>query len=992
MKKVISFVISVFIGVIAWSQNIDSLQKATLLHQADSMIGDARKNLDTGKPKVAFELANKALIIYRNNLDSVSYQLANAYSYLGLCNNDFGNYDLAIEQLSVSEKIWMKIYGPNHNYVGDANHYLGGSYFRKGNLDEAMKCFKLAYKIRLDKFGSKSNLTAGSAQNTGLVFYQKGILDSAEYYLNEALRTREALYPEGNLNLALTYMNFGGLLIQKNNFENALYYLERSKVLYERLAPEHQNLKGVIANLGVIAFYLKDYRKAIGYNELILKQIGQNTEKKFVMNRFTALLNLSTCYKNLEELDVAEKYLNESYSLALGFYNGKSPEILELISESGHLKRRIGDIEGAKNAYREAYNLTQSFNDTTSVNFLSILQNLGDMYLELKQDSASYCYSKYWSVANNLGNQVPDFTGRTKYLRFLYEHGDRDSCFKIVKQELQRFNESNSRIDPEAYLSYLHYLQYLILGDKPAAETSFKSSFKIYRNNFKKRQNELSAINRKILADDATYDREICLKLLSEIDLEFSDSMKLEKAWYLIESSKSAQLNLNLGLQSLLGIRAELDSLILKSFTLKSNIADYEKAHHAVLRTSETLDQQQIEVMADKIKIAQDELDATVSRIEERYPEFYNRVFNEKIYPVHELRRSLKSDESVLNFYQTDTVIYSVLVSQDTILFSRHKFTSTDILSIINYLNQPNFSKKEVEMLEDLNKGYDALIRPVESYLKSKIKIIPSGSLSGLPFEALARRKKNNADPTELTYLLQKYEFTYDFTARPKVNYHKELNSENFVFSPFSVHSADPVASAEPQIRTEAIPLEHSLKEALQVNAYIKGTHFDKNKATLQNFNSKAANAGIIHLATHAYSNFKELNDAYIMFADTGILNKLWVSQIEKMLIPAKLVVLSACETNVGKNISGEGVFSISRGFALAGTRSVISTFWEINDVAASQLITEFYKQYVSGKSNGQALTLAKRNYLMQAKGRFKHPYYWSAFVLHGDANLVYKE
>ncbi len=329
------------------------------------MIGEARKNLDTGKPSIAYELANKALVIYRNNLDSVSFQLANAYSYLGLCNNDFGNYELAIEQLTISEKIWTKIYGEEHNYVGDANHYLGGSYMRRGKFDEAMRRFKTAYRIRLAKFGKKSNLTAGSAQNTGIVFYQKGVLDSAEYYMNEALQIREALFPEGNLNIANTYMNFGGLLIQKENYDNALYYLERSKSLYEKLAPDHQNLKGVIANLGVVAFYLKDYRKAIGYNELILKQIGASTEKKFEMNRISALLNLSTCFKNLDELEVAEKYLNESYLLALSFYKGKSPEILEMISESGHLKRKRGDIEGAKNATVRPI-IDTIYNDTTS--------------------------------------------------------------------------------------------------------------------------------------------------------------------------------------------------------------------------------------------------------------------------------------------------------------------------------------------------------------------------------------------------------------------------------------------------------------------------------------------------------------------------------------------------------------------------------------------------------------------------------------------------
>ena len=981
--------ICMLIPFVSKAQNVDSTQRNIFLYQADSMIGEARKNLDTGKPKLAFELANKALIIYRNNLDSVSYPIANAYSYLGLCNNDFGNYDLAIEQLTIAEKIWAKIYGEEHNYVGDANHYLGGSYMRKGQFDEAMRRFKSAYRIRLAKFGKKSNLTAGSAQNTGIVFYQKGMLDSAEYYMNEALRIREALYPEGNLNLANTYMNFGAMLIQKKNYENALYYLERSKYLYELLAPEHQNLKGVIANLGVIAFYLNDYRKAIGYNELILKQIGASTEKKFEMSRITAMLNLSVCFKNLDELDIAEKYLNESYALALKYYNGKTPEILEMLSEFGHLKQRRGDFQGAKDAYRSAYDVTQSFGDTTSFNYLNILQNLGDMYRELKQDSAAFCYKKYWSTIANSGDQSSNFTGKTKYLRYIFEHGDVDTCLNIIEKEENLLAISGDAIKTDSYKSYLKYLKYMIQRDKKSAGESFESSFKIYRDNFNKRQTELSANNRKILADDANYDREICLKLLSDNDLGFSDSLKQEIAWYLIESSKSVQLNLNLGLQSLLGINSDLDYLVLKCFTLKSNISDYEKAYKDAVRNLLKSDQQQVTAISDNINQTQNDLDETVGRIEKSYPEFYKRIFKENISSVHEIKSSLKRDECIVNYYLTDTVIYSIVSNADTIVFCHQNFNKADIFSAISAINQPNFSESENTMFRKLNKAYLVLIKPVKSLLKPRIKIVPSGILHSLPFESLVTEKRTG-NQVSYSYLLDKYEFTYSFTGKPNQKTQAASVSSGFVFSPFSTPPSLHAISDKDNFRGEAYPLVYSLKEAKVVSTLTKSKHFDNKAATLKNFYSIAPKAGILHLATHARSNSNEVNDACILFSDTATQNKLWVSQLEKMLIPSKMVVLSACETNAGKIISGEGVFSLSRGFMLAGAHSVISSFWKINDVSATNLIIDFYKIFVSGQTSGQALTKAKRNYLKQAKGRFQHPYYWSAFVLHGDANLLY--
>ncbi len=390
-----------------------------------------------------------------------------------------------------------------------------------------------------------------------------------------------------------------------------------------------------------------------------------------------------------------------------------------------------------------------------------------------------------------------------------------------------RYHESGSGIDPEAYLSYLHYLQYLMVGDEPGAETSFNASFQIYKSNFKKRQNELSAINRKILADGENYDREICLKLLSESDLQFSDSSNMEKAWFLIESSKSAQLNLNLGLQTLLGIKPDLDSMVLKSFTLKSNISDYEKSYKAAVKTSLSSDQQQVIILSDKIKLAQDELDATIGNIDRRYPELYRRIFNENIVPVYEIQRTLKSDECILNYYLTDTVIYSMLVSLDTVMFHDQKYEKTDVLSTISSINQPNFTESGDVMFKRLNKGYELLIGPMESHLKPRIKIIPAGILHGLPFEGLVTENRKGKQ-ISYTYLLDKYEFSYGFTGRAGQNVQPKVSTQNFVFSPFTVPGFNLAVLDGEKFRTDTNPLIHSLKEAKMVSTLTKGRHLDE--------------------------------------------------------------------------------------------------------------------------------------------------------------------
>jgi CHAT domain-containing protein len=108
------------------------------------------------------------------------------------------------------------------------------------------------------------------------------------------------------------------------------------------------------------------------------------------------------------------------------------------------------------------------------------------------------------------------------------------------------------------------------------------------------------------------------------------------------------------------------------------------------------------------------------------------------------------------------------------------------------------------------------------------------------------------------------------------------------------------------------------------------------------------------------------------------------LQDVYNLTLPADLVVLSACETGLGKEISGEGLVGLTRGFMYAGASRVVASLWKVDDVATSELMAEFYKgMLLHGLAPAAALRQAQLE--MQKRKRWADPYYWAAFTLQGE-------
>jgi CHAT domain-containing protein/tetratricopeptide (TPR) repeat protein len=108
------------------------------------------------------------------------------------------------------------------------------------------------------------------------------------------------------------------------------------------------------------------------------------------------------------------------------------------------------------------------------------------------------------------------------------------------------------------------------------------------------------------------------------------------------------------------------------------------------------------------------------------------------------------------------------------------------------------------------------------------------------------------------------------------------------------------------------------------------------------------------------------------------------LTDIYNMKLAADMVVLSACQTGLGKQVTGEGVMGLTRGFLYAGAARVIVSLWSINDRATAELMTRFYRHLVKDKETPAAALRAAQVEMWKSK-QWKSPYYWAAFVQHGE-------
>lgn len=384
----------------------------------------------------------------------------------------------------------------------------------------------------------------------------------------------------------------------------------------------------------------------------------------------------------------------------------------------------------------------------------------------------------------------------------------------------------------------------------------------------------------------------------------------------------------------------------------------------------------------------------------------------------------LNPHELLLNILLTDRAMIIFAVSSEKhrlfmVPYNAHKFND-EAKSVKNALSHPGSSGVYLTHLLHIS---EMLLTPLKSMLtgSQKIIVIPDGVLSGIPFGLLSKSSTNYSPlimdheivlTPSISYLIQQRTDPYQnktnkifaladpvYGRRAVPEVHRD---ETIVFYTRAVKDFDLFAPL-PETRTEI----RNIAKLFPISdvTFVFGSQASESTVKSINLNQYR----YLHFATHGIlgSQIPGIDEPSLVLASeaasSGEDGFLTMKEVEQLDIGCELTVLSACDTGSGKYYTGEGVMGLSRGFLLAGSRSVLVSLWPVASHATVELMGLFYDNLRSGKTKAESLRLAQlsmiRGYQSQNRAErgirithdsvdtenILHPFFWAPFVLIGE-------
>ncbi len=396
-----------------------------------------------------------------------------------------------------------------------------------------------------------------------------------------------------------------------------------------------------------------------------------------------------------------------------------------------------------------------------------------------------------------------------------------------------------------------------------------------------------------------------------------------------------------------------------------------------------------------------------------------NPVYASVHYPepitVEELRHKvLRKDEAVLEYLVSKDRVYCFVVTQDGYEAVKLTITSDDLQQKAETFRQDlttspdRFSRRAATQL------YEALIKPLEPYVRDRtLIVIPDGVLAKLPFEALVLKTEERA-----FYLIEKHRIQYVQSASVlsmlRTQYKQEGVSDRLIGFGDPVYDYDSFIAGKPEYGDDArggrglsVTGRRALSDYTRAGGELKRLRGSGEEVRTigELFRAKGSEAKpLLRLdARKEAAKSKEMEGyGYIHFSAHGILDAkfqaialsqipgesedglLTLNEIMNSRYHAHLVVLSACQTGLGRMERGEGVTGLTRAVMYAGSPAVVVSLWSVSDIGTKELMNKFYTNLLAGgMSKAEALRTAKLNMLKDS--RYLRPFFWSAFVMYGE-------
>ncbi|MBF4464595.1 CHAT domain-containing protein [Flavobacterium sp. LC2016-12] len=790
----------------------------------------------------------------------------------------------------------------------------------------------------------------------------------ADFWRNSKPKTTDEL-------LAIVVLN-----CNKAYYENQFGQTEKAISSYEKAWQIYQ--KQQLSNYDIIEFCLKPLGNL--YTVLGDYDNAENTIKQyfFIVNttknysdaqkqKFAAILNLSNVYQSSGKISLAIELLENTLKTEK-LSNVQKGTLLNnlgnnyILSSAGNLMRpEIYDK--AENAFESAVNYLKNEKEQSET-LSNSYRNLATLNRQRQQFEVADSYlTKAEKLYFQTKNQQPRKVAKLYYEKALllfdeqkYDESEKQisAVFKILipNYSLKNISPNQNQLYAETVLIDVLDLQAEILfkqNHPKKALDAFKLSFYIEDL----LMNGLIYENSKIITQIRARNRtEKCLLIYDRLYEEDSKIQYLDDAFQLAEKTKSGILK---------GYRSNIKDASAKE---KQIIQQFQNVNNTIIKEQQKGDLANISKINQLIK-KQNELMLLLKNIQSENPDYIPENCNLK-----QLFSKLENDKAVLVYYfiGNENLFYFTL--QNNRINFKHIYTAhrsmLEIVKFIDYFSSADAITNDVSGYNYYGKRvYDLLKLPSNVIYKNLI-IVPDGILNFLPFETLITTESNTTNFAKMHYLLNDFNIAYNNSANMYLNSKPISKSHKTVLGVF------------PIFEKTAFELTYSKKELESIRSNFKGKYLENSGASFSNFKNNASNYSILHLSTHASSGDVE-TPASIKFSDQEIL----YSELYNLNINPDLVVLSACETGIGKLYKAEGTMSVARGFQFAGAQNLLFSLWKVNDYTTSVFMTDFYKNvkndvpYFEGNADAKIAFLNDKS-IPNAK---KSPYYWSSFVYYGS-------
>ncbi|CAM1347368.1 CHAT domain-containing protein [Tenacibaculum halocynthiae] len=772
--------------------------------------------------------------------------------------------------------------------------------------------------------------------------------------------------------------NVGKFHLKLEQYQKAIHYF--SKAIYSN--KHRMRVAQSYCEIGNSYFKKGDYYKSINMFIKGLPLLEKHGLKKSILIQYIKLSNC--CYKidTKESTELGLLYLKKGDSLVKN-----SPKLKLTYKKRNFLYTGLANLYSNKhkknyNKGREYYLkvLNNSLIRKDSNHIANAYMNMGELYLDINNDSCVYFLNK--SISYDFSKKV--YLNET--YRNLATYNQRKKIFNLALTQIEKAINYCFKIASNKNLNTLNIEDILNSNHKKSALVSLKTKTEILVQLYNTTQNKeylQKAINNvqltnKIVNILISYSTEANTKYLWRKEISEIFNLGIYTAYLLNDSKlmlelmeKNKAFLLTLNINENIKLTNLPDEVSVKNNVLKKDIFRLE-SETEIHKTSKKKDS------LFELKISYQNFKDSIHKI---YPQFSNHNNDIKQVYLNKVKSNLhKNDIKLYYTLNTSNVdankqsMLGLLIAKNKDIRFKIKNIDSVLLAISEYkklISKPLTQKQELARFKKVSYSlYNQLFptKEIKDLIKNKnISIVSDVSLENLPFEAF------NTSATDLRYLVNDCNISYTYSSsfsEFNKNRDRKTNTDIVVFAPVNFKN------------TELSPLENTEKEAAVITNLIDGDSFTNSNATKENFVRKTSNAKIIHLATHATS----ANNPSIQF----FTNDLKLHELYTYKNNADLVVLSACETNIGELKQGEGVLNLARGFFHSGANAVVSSTWKINDASSSYIMKEFYSNLKNKQSKAEALNNAKRTYLKNHSLSEQTPYYWASFVLIGDTSPVF--